>query len=189
MSDTAANYLPSSNDPAGWFAVFTIPRHEKKIEQHFRVRRIESFLPLCRTQRQWKDGSRRTLELPLFANYIFVRIDCGGRVRVLEVPGVISIVGGPRKSLSVPDSYIDFLREGLKQGKIEPHPYLTAGTNVRICSGVLSGAEGVLLRKKNNFRVVITLEMIMKSVAVEVGIHDIEPVGRSCCAYVSQLAG
>lgn len=81
-------------------------------------------------------------------------------------------------SLPVPDSYIDFLREGLTQGKIEPHPYLKAGMKVRICSGVMAGTEGVLLRKKNNPRVVVTLEMIMRSVTVEVEIDDIEPVER-----------
>jgi transcription antitermination factor NusG len=96
---------------------------------------------------------------------------------VLAIPGVISIVGGGRESLSVPDSYIHFLREGLRQGKIELHPYLTSGARVRIRSGVMAGMEGILLRKKNDFRVVLTLEMIMKSVKVEVEMDDIEPVG------------
>ena len=168
----------ASAEPKSWFAVFTVPRHEKRVDEHFRVRKIESFLPLCHSQRQWKDGSKKTLALPLFSNYIFVRIGRSGRTSVLGVPGVISIVGGVRMSLPVPESYIDFLREGLKQGKIEPHPYLTVGTKVRICSGVMVGTEGVLLRRKNNLRVVVTLEMIMKSVTVEVGIGDIEPVER-----------
>lgn len=166
----------ASAEVKSWFAVFTAPRHEKRIDEHFRVRDIEGFLPLYHSQRQWKDGSKKTLALPLFSNYIFARIERRERASVLGVPGVISIVGGVQMSLPVPDSYIDFLREGLTLGKIEPHPYLKAGMKVRIHSGVMAGTEGVLLRKKNNPRVVVTLEMIMKSVTVEVEIGDIEPV-------------
>lgn len=167
------------NDPGAaknWFAVFTAPRHEKRVEEHFHVHGIESFLPLCQIPRQWKDRSKGTLYLPLFSNYIFVRIGRSGRSPVLGIPGVLSIVGGGRESWSVPDSYIHFLREGLRQGKIKPHPCLTSGRRVRIRSGVMAGMEGILLRNKNDFRVVLTLEMIMKSVRVEVEIDNIEPV-------------
>jgi len=157
-----------------WFAVFTAPRHEKRIETHFHLREIENFLPIYEKQSQWKDGSKRKLQLPLFSNYIFVRIGHGERVPVLRVPGVIFIVGGGPHPLPVPDSYIHFLREGLRYGKIEPHPGLTVGARVRICSGVMIGMEGILLRKKSNLRVVLTLEMIMKSVTVEVREEDIE---------------
>lgn len=163
-----------------WFAVFTAPRHEKRVEAHFLLRKIENFLPVYRKEREWKDGSKGMLQLPLFPSYIFVRIGCGQRIPVLEVPGVISIVSGP-KALAVPDSYIDFLREGLRRGKIGPHPYLTAGTRVRIRSGMMAGMEGVLVRKKNNFRVVLTLEMIMSSVTVEVRMEDLELVSGTSC--------
>ena len=158
-----------------WFTVFTVPRHEKRVETHFHLREIENFLPLYQKQRQWKDGSKGMLQLPLFSNYIFVRILWGERVHVLRVPGVISIVRSGLQPLPVPDSYIHFLREGLGQGKIEPHPYLTVGTRVRIRSGVMAGMEGVLLRRKK-IRVVLTLGMIMKSFTVETELEDIEPV-------------
>jgi transcription antitermination factor NusG len=164
-----------------WFAVFTMPRHEKKVESHLGLREIENFLPVYQKQRQWKDGSKGTLHLPLFANYIFVRINCGGRVPVLRVPGVISIVGCGAQALPIPDSYIEWLREGLRERKIEPHPHLTVGSRVRIRSGAMAGMEGVLVRKKNDFRVVLTLEMIMRSVMVEVDTDEIEPVARISC--------
>jgi transcription antitermination factor NusG len=157
-----------------WFAVFTTPRHEKRVEEHFRIRDIESFLPVYETQRQWKDRSRGTVLLPLFPSYIFVHIGRAERVPVLEVPGVVSIFGGKREFLSVSDTYIHFLREGLKQGKLEPHPYLAKGTKVRIRSGVMAGMEGFLTYIKNKSRVVLTLEMIAKSVVAEVALEDIE---------------
>jgi len=189
---SATNLFPDisstvADEPKNWFAVFTTPRHEKRVETHLQHREIENFLPLYRTQRQWKDGSKGMLQLPLFSSYIFVRIGCYGRVPVLKVPGVISIVGCGVQPLPIPDSYIHWLREGLQQGKIEPHPYLAAGAKVRIRSGAMAGMEGVLLRRKNNFRVVLTLEMIMRSVTVEVEIDDIEPVGQSGCAPELEL--
>lgn len=170
-----------------WFAVFTVPRHEKRVEEQLQARDIESFLPLYQTRRHWKDGSKGTLQLPLFAGYVFVKIDGGSRVSVLEVPGVRSIVGSRKEALPVPDSYIHFLREGLRQGKIEPHPNLKSGARVRIRAGVMAGREGVLLWKKNNFRVVLTIEMIMKSVMVEVEICDIEPVSHDASACLARF--
>lgn len=190
MSDSGpCTYLSNNPDAVkNWFAVFTVPRHEKRVEAHFRLREIESFLPLCQTQRQWKDGSKGLLQLPLFSNYIFVRIGREGRVPVLRVPGVISIVGFGTQILPVPDTYIHCLREGLRQGKIEPHPYLTEGARVRIRSGVMAGMEGVLIRRKNSYRVVLALEMIMKSVTVEVEMEDVEPIGLISAASEMQLA-
>lgn len=178
--DYTSNYpAPAKN----WFAILTVPRHEKRVEEHFRVRGIESFLPLRLMRRQWKDGSRPILQFPLFPTYIFARIDRCGRTPVLAVPGVRSIVGGGREGMPVPDSYIHGLRQGLQEGKIEPHPYVTEGTKVQIRRGAMAGWEGILIREKNNFRVVLALEVIMKSVTVEVSIHDIEVVDSTGPIY------
>jgi transcription antitermination factor NusG len=95
------------------------------------------------------------------------------------MPGVLSIVGSGREPWPVPDPDIEAIRLGLQMGKIEPHPYLTAGERVRIKAGVMTGVEGVLVRKKNDFRVVLTLDAIMRSVAVEVDADDIEPVSAA----------
>lgn len=160
-----------------WFAVYTTPRHEKRVAEHFAQRGIDSFLPLYSTQRRWKDGSKVTLQLPLFPNYIFVRIARQQRVRVLEVHGVLSLVGNSREATPLPDEVIEALRNGLHLHKVEPHPYLMVGERARIKAGALAGLEGVLLRKNNNFRVVLTLDQIMQSVAVEVDAADLEPLG------------
>jgi len=163
-----------------WFAVYTVTRHEKRVAHLLNLRTIENFVPLYQKQCQWRDGSKVMLQLPLFSSYLFVRINRSGRVPVLQVPGVRSIIGFGWQPSPIPDNYIDWLRDSLRQRKIEPHPYLAAGAKVRIRSGAMAGSEGILLRMKNDFRVVLTMEMINRSVAVEVTLKDIEPVSLSC---------
>jgi len=159
-----------------WFAVYTTSRHEKTIAEHFALREIESFLPLYRAQRLWKNGCKMDLQLPLFPSYIFVRIAAHKRVRVLEVPGVLSLVGASGRPAPLPESEIEALRSSLPFVNCEPHPYLVIGERVRIRSGSLEGMEGVLLRKKGLLRVVLSLDLIMKSVAVEVDAENVDPV-------------
>jgi transcription antitermination factor NusG len=161
-----------------WFAVYTISRHEKRVAQHLTQREIEFYLPLYRSQRKWSDGSRVTLELPLFPGYLFVRIKRTERVRVLDVPGALAVVGGTgREPVALPDDAVEALRAGLHLRRAEPHPLLTVGQRARIRSGALAGMEGVVMRMKNSFRVILTLEHIQRSIAVEVSGDDLEPVG------------
>jgi len=160
---------------ANWFAVYTNSHHEKRVALHLAEREIESFLPLYSTRHRWRNRCERTVELPLFPNYVFVRIASRERVRVLAVPGVLSLVGVGRTPAALPDFEIEALRCGVGRRKIEPHPYLVVGERVRIEAGPMTGMEGVLVRKKNNFRVVLALDAIMQSVAVEVDADDLEP--------------
>jgi len=160
-----------------WFAVYTTSRHEKRVAQHLTSRQIEFYLPLYKAERKWSDGSRVTLDLPLFPGYLFVHIKRSERVRVLEVPGTLTVVGGTgREPAPLPDEAIDALRAGLHLRRAEPHPLLTIGQRARICSGALAGMEGIVLRKKNSCRVILTLEHIQRSIAVEVDGDDLEPV-------------
>lgn len=160
-----------------WYAVFTMSRHEKKITWHLGQREIESFLPLYKVKHRWKNRCTVALELPLFPNYVFVRIDPQERRRVLSVPSVLSIVSVGREPLAVADQYITGLRDGLLTHRIEPHPGLEVGDRVRITRGAMADMTGVLDRQKNAFRVILSLEMIGRSVAVEVDLADIEPAG------------
>jgi transcription termination/antitermination protein NusG len=164
---------------ARWFAVYTAPRHEKAVARQLETREIQSFLPLYRSMRRWKNGCRVQVDQPLFPNYLFICVERRECVRVLQVPGVLSIVGSGREPVPLPSSEIESLRSGIHLHKFEPHPYLAVGEKVRITSGALAGMAGVLLRRKNQFRVVLTLELIMQSVAVEIGIDEIEPLHRS----------
>jgi transcription antitermination factor NusG len=148
------------------------------VAQHFSQREIEHYLPLYRADRKWSDGSRVTLDLPLFPGYIFVHISRSERVRVLNVPGALAVVDGTgREPAALPDDAINALRAGLQQHHVEPHPLLTVGEPVRIRSGAFAGMAGVVTRIKNGLRVVLTLQQIMQSMAVEVSEDDLEPVG------------
>jgi transcription antitermination factor NusG len=160
-----------------WFALYTTSRHEKRVAQHLTQRQIEYYLPLYRSERKWSDGSRVTLDLPLFPGYLFIHIPRSERGRVLAVPGALTVVGGTGgEPAPLPDATIDALRTGLKLRPAQPHPLTTAGQKVRIRSGALSGFEGVVVRSKNGFRVVLTLEHIMQSYSVEVDLEDLEPL-------------
>jgi transcription antitermination factor NusG len=172
MSDTPQ--LPK------WFALYTISRHEKRVAQHLGQRQIEYYLPLYRSERKWSDGSRVTLELPLFPGYLFIHIRRNERGSVLSVPGAVAVVGGTGgEPAPLPDATIDALRTGLQLVRARPHPLMTAGQRVRIRAGALAGLEGVVVRNKNSCRVVLTLEHIMQSYAVEVGLDDLEPLTPS----------
>ena len=158
-----------------WFTAYTTPRHEKRVGQHLEMRQIEHFLPLYRTHRKWSDGSRVTLDLPLFPGYIFVCIQRNERVRVLEVPGVLSVVGGTGgEPASLPEGEIDALRSGLSLRNAQPHPLLKVGQRARIRSGAFAGMEGVVVRMKYSYRVVLTLDSIMQSIAVKVDGEELE---------------
>ena len=162
---------------AKWYAVFTLSNHEKRIAGRCEQRQIESFLPLYSVRRKWKNRCTVDLELPLFPNYFFAKFVARDRVRVLELPGVVSIVSSGGTLLPIENDCIAALREGALVHKIEPHANLEAGESVRITSGPLTGSEGILERRKNDLRVVLRLEMLARSVSVEVAATQIERSG------------
>jgi transcription antitermination factor NusG len=172
---------------ANWFAAYTNSHHEKRVVSHFGERQIESFLPLYSALHRWKNRCEVDLDLPLFPNYVFVHIDPRERVRVLEVPGVLSLVGFGRTLAPLSDFEIAALRSCVGQRKIEPHPYLVIGERVHIKAGPMTGMEGVLVRKKSNFRVVLALDLIMQCVAVEVDADDLEPATKHAVRAVLPL--
>lgn len=168
--------IATADQPAKWFAAYTTPRHEKVVARHLQSRHIESFLPLYSSVRRWKNGCRVAVEQPLFPSYLFVHIPRREAVKVLQIPGVVSLVSAGREPAALPSTEIESLRSSLPLRHFEPHPYLVVGEKVRITAGSLEGMVGVLIRRKNNCRVVLTLELIMQSVAVEIGIDEVEPV-------------
>jgi transcription antitermination factor NusG len=168
--------LPAEYLQSRWYAACTNPRHEKSVAQQMEGNEINYYLPLYRSIRRWKDR-RKELELPLFPGYVFVQIALKDRMRILRLPGVLQFVSFNGKPAAVPESELDALRKGLSRNLCaEPHPYLKIGRRVRVHSGPMAGVEGILLRRKEKFRVVLSIHLIQRSVAVEVDEAEIEPI-------------
>ncbi len=158
-----------------WYAAYTISRHEKQVARQLEERGLNCFLPLYRAIHRWKDR-RKQVELALFPGYVFVHIALKDRLQVLQLPSVVQFVTFNGRPTPLPETEIDALRSGLSGNLcVEPHPYLKVGRRVRIRSGSLAGLEGILVRKKDRLRVVVSLDLIMRSAAVEVDEADIEP--------------
>lgn len=171
---TSIASLPAVAAPANWYALYTAPRHEKLVVDQINRQGFECFLPLYRSVRRWKDR-RKELAMVLFPGYVFVQMALQNRLRVLQLPGVVRLVSFNGQPAALPDLEIDSLRTHLSNaGMIEPHPYLSVGQRVRVCSGPLRGLEGIILRTKDRCRIVLSIHLIMRSVAVEVGEGDLE---------------
>lgn len=183
MSAVSGMVLQSHSEAAdlcrNWFALSTFSNSEKQVEKHLAIRGVETFLPLHTVVKRWKNRQTVKLDRPLFAGYLFVRIAPTERVRVLESPGVVSIVSSGRKLLPLPEEEIETLRKELHLREAEPHPYLKAGTRVRIKSGPLTGMTGVVIRNDKRLRVVISFEMLMRSIAVHVYEDELETCSKA----------
>ena len=161
---------------AGWYALYTCSRHEKQVAAQLGQRGIEFFLPLYESVRRWKDR-KVNLQLPLFPGYVFVHTLLQRRIEVLNVPGTVRFVAFNGRPVALPESDLLRLRRGLDHGVCAtPHPYLRIGRRVRVRCGPLAGMEGILVRKKERSRIVLSIDLIMRSVAVEVDAADVEPL-------------
>lgn len=170
-SDEACN-LPRPE----WYAAYTAPRHEKQVSRQMEGRQLQSFLPVYRSARRWKDR-RKLVELPLFPGYVFVHIALEERLQVLQIPGVVQLVTFQGRPAALPTAEIEGLRQRLAgNARAEPHPYLRTGRRVRVHSGSVAGLEGILVRRKDKFRLVLSIDLIQRSIAVEVDEADVEPV-------------
>jgi transcription antitermination factor NusG len=160
---------------ANWYALYTCPRHEKRVAEQIEQRRISCFLPLYRSVRRWKDR-RKELELALFPGYVFVQIALQDKLDVLRVPGVIRLVTFNGQPAPLSEVELESLRRGLAgRVRMSPHPYLRVGRRVRLTSGPMAGLEGILCRRKEGLRLIVSIEMLMRAVAVEVDEADVVP--------------
>jgi transcription antitermination factor NusG len=158
-----------------WYAAYTRSHHEKTAAEHFGQRSIEHFVPTYESVRVWKDRKKR-LDLPLFPGYVFVRVALEQKRSVLVVPGVVRLVGFDQTPMPVPDEEIETLRSVLKNRlSAEPHPYLKTGRRVRVVRGALEGMQGILVRKKGRFRLLLSIDLIQRSAMIEVDAHDVTP--------------
>lgn len=171
----APTYAPSPIE-LRWYAVYTCAQHEKSVAKQLAVRSVECFLPLYEKVRRWKDR-RVKIQFPLFAGYVFARLSLKDRLRAVQVPGIVRLVGFNGNPTPLPDDEILALRNGLSAAHgAEPCSYVLVGRPVRIVSGPLTGLEGILVKKRSGMRFVISLHLIQRSVTVEVQAADLEPI-------------
>jgi transcription antitermination factor NusG len=158
-----------------WYVLFVRSNQEKRVAHRLAGLDVEHYLPCFESLRQWKDRRVR-LAAPLFPGYVFVRLPLLERAKVLTLPNVVSFVGPRNSPSTIADDEIACIRQGVEQGRAEPHEFLRAGQRVVITSGVMSGMEGILLRTKNNTRVVVSLDTISRSFVVDVDAACVQPV-------------
>ena len=158
----------------GWWAIYARHQHEKAVADVLTIKGCDVFLPMYESVRQWKDR-KKTIQLPLFPGYVFVSAVDRHRLPVLSTPGVNSILVCGEDLAVIPDAEIEGIRATL-QGPfhVEPHPFLKQGDLVRVKSGALEGVVGVLVRRKNRCRLVLSVDMLAQSVAVEIDAADVE---------------
>lgn len=161
-----------------WFAIQTWPQYEKKVAAEFQRKDIDVFLPLLSSKRKWSDRCT-VLQLPLFPGYVFIQIDesSDARICVLRTNGVAGFVGARGRGVSIPPSQIESVRSLLSSGiTFQHHPHLTLGKRVRIRGGSLDGVEGTLLAKNDDLSLLVSIQIIQRSLAIRVAGFRIEPV-------------
>ena len=159
-----------------WWALYTRHQHEKTVAEMLAAKDFEVFLPLYDSMRRWKDR-KKLITLPLFPCYVFVRGGLHRRLDVVTTPGVHMILFHGESVALIPESEIQAIRKAVEGDfRVEPHPFLKCGERVRVTRGSLEGVEGILVRKKNLYRLVLSVDMMAQSVAVEIDASDVEPV-------------
>jgi len=165
--------MSSALEPA-WYALYTRHQHEKTVADILSRKGFEVFLPLYTAVHRWKDRQKQ-LFLPLYPSYVFLRDSLERKLQIMTTPGLHSIVGTADGPQAIPDFEIDAVKRVIETSlAVEPHPFLRCGDRVRVLGGPLEGIEGILVRNKNSFRLVLSVEMLAKSVAVEVDASLVE---------------
>ena len=167
--------LPVAHLEPRWYAVYTCANHEKRVAEQLRERSVDYFLPMYECERRWKDRRVR-LQTPLFPGYVFVQIALTDRLCVLQTPGIVHLVSFGGHPAPLPQEDILAIQNCLSHGfQIEPHPYLRAGQHMQVMRGPLQGLEGVIVRRKNGSRFVLSFDLLQRAVAIEMNAMDLQP--------------
>jgi transcription antitermination factor NusG len=161
-----------------WFAVHTMARHEKRVTAHLQEERVFAFLPVIEQSHRWSDR-QSIVEVPLFSCYVFVRIvpTADNRVRVLQAPGVLGFVGSKRQGTPIGEQEIENLRAAVRgKAPLQTHPFVNTGKRVRIRGGALDGVEGIIQCEGDDLSLVLSVELLRRSVSIRVEGYDVELV-------------
>jgi len=162
-----------------WYAAYTRHQHEKVVANMLVHKGIEVFLPLYPERSRWADRTK-VLQKPLFPCYVFLHTDLRFRLAILQTPGVHFLVGGNSGPAPIPKEEIEAVQHAIESRLlVEPYPFLSVGDWVRVKAGPLAGIEGILVRKKNAERLILSVEMLQKSVAVELDGYLVERINRA----------
>jgi transcription antitermination factor NusG len=161
---------------SSWYALYTRHQHEKMVHQVLTNKGFNTFLPLYATTHNWKDRAK-ALTLPLFPCYVFLKGGVERRLQILTTPGIYGVVSSAGQPAAIPEIEIEAIRRVVQSGaRVETHPYLKCGNWVRVKCGPLAGIEGILVRKKNVSRLVLSVEILGTAAAIEVSAFQVEEV-------------
>jgi transcription termination/antitermination protein NusG len=180
----------------GWYAAYVKHQHERKAAEQLQRKGIEVLLPLQKVVHRWKDRNK-ALSLPLFPSYLFIHTDLEDKWRILNTPGIFFLVETQGKASTIPLHEIESIQRLMASGlPAKAHPYLVSGDKVQIRSGALQGVIGVLDRFKNQYRVVINVELLQRAVSIEVELGNLErvpdyawPYAHGASAAASKASG
>lgn len=180
FSPTPSAMLPLAPllEPTYWYAIQTRARHEKKVVQKLQEKGATTFLPLVTQTHRWSDRFK-VIELPLFPCYAFARLAPSVEMRLpaLQTPGLLSIVGVHGAGAPIPDKEIEDIQTLMAQNVSSSlYPFIKVGQRVRIRGGCLDGVEGILVAEKSERRLVVSIELIQRSVSVLIDGYEVEPI-------------
>jgi transcription antitermination factor NusG len=176
MLSESMDRLASQVCDSSWYAIYTRHQHEKMVHQVLTSKGFDSFLPLYATTHNWKDRTK-ALTLPLFPCYVFLKGGIERRLQILTTPGIYGLVSSAGQPTAIPDIEIEAIRRVVDSGaRVEGHPYLKCGNWVRVKCGPLAGIEGILVRKKNLSRLVLSVELLGTAAAIEVAAFQVEAI-------------
>ena len=176
LTNKAKKHMAEQNLNHNWYAVCTRHQHERIAARILECKGFEVFLPLYQERRRWKDRIKE-IDVPLFPGYLFIRDGLERWLPILSTHGVGNVVNCGGRPAAIPFSEIEGIRRIVESPlRVEPHPFLKSGDRVRVKYGPIAGVEGILLRKKNIARLVLSVEMLGKSAAVEVDATDVERI-------------
>ena len=159
-----------------WFALQVRSRYERVTSAILRDKGYEEFVPMSWVTREWSDR-RKKIEIPLFPGYVFCRFDISVLAPILSTVGAIRLLGNGKEAISISNEEIENIQAVMRSGQLATaHTYLKLGQRVRINEGPLSGIEGILINVQNNRRLVLSIDLIQSSIAVEVGDTAVSPV-------------
>lgn len=188
------NHLIHSENTArlpgyGWYALYTRHHHEKVVAHNLMAKGFKAFLPLYSAPRRWKDRTK-VITLPLFTCYVFVQTDLTHHLDIVTTAGVHDFVRSAGFPAMIPPREIEGILKVVEHYvKVEPHPFIRCGDRVRVNAGPLEGIEGILLRKKNFSRLVLSVELLGQSASVDIDVAVVERVGNSNKRYLPIAPG